>query len=125
MADWLFTTNTVAEAPFAWNPLMERYRMDRAISVKEIEPCVYVEVRYDSYTNEIGAVNLPQNWSDDAQWDRPSAGLHYFRGGYEHTVSDAVKACLIASGVATDSNFALLGSPGYGNGPYGKGGYGH
>lgn len=125
MAEWLFTTNTVAEAPFAWNPLMERYRMDRAISVKEISPCQYVEVRYDSYTNELGAVNIPSNGRpDNPAWQYPSNGLHYFRGGYEHVVNDAVKACLISSGVATESNFSIVDGPGFGEGGFGQGGFG-
>lgn len=106
MADWLFTTPTVAEAPFAWSPLMERYRMDRAISIIEVSEGVYEEVRYDAYTNEIGAVNLPANPNQDTDfWPAVRAGLHYFRGGYEHTVDDTVKADIIASGVATESNF--------------------
>lgn len=110
MADWLFTTPTVAEAPFAWNPLMERFRMDRAISIVEVSAGEYEQVRYDAYTNEIGAVNLPPNpnENDTAFYPAPSAGLHYFRGGYEHIVDDTVKADIIASGVATESNFTAL-----------------
>lgn len=86
---------------------MERYRMDRAISLKEISPGVYEEVRYDSYTNEIGAVNLPPNPNADnlAEWPAPSTGLHYFRGGYQWIVDDATKADLIASGFVTNANF--------------------
>lgn len=126
MADWIFTTPTVAEAPFAWNPLMERFRMDRGISIQEISPCVYVEVRYDAYTNEIGAVNLPPNpnGQDTDFWPAPSAGLHYFRGGYQHIVSTDVKNCIIASGVATDSNFQLVAGEGFGEGGFGEGGFG-
>lgn len=107
MANWIFTTPTVAEAPFAWNPLMERYRMDRAISIVETSPGTYAQTRYDSYTNEIGAVNLPvnPNEQDTDFWPAPSAGLHYFRGGYVHIVDDQVKADIIASGVADASNF--------------------
>lgn len=126
MASWIYTTNTVAEAPFAWNTLMFRYRMNRGISVQEVSPCVYEEVRYDSYSNEIGAINLPPNPNaqDTDFWPAPSAGLHYFRGGYEHTVNDAVKACLISSGVATESNFTLIDGPGFGEGGFGQGGFG-
>lgn len=110
MADWLFTTPTVAEAPFAWNPLMERFRMDRAISIVEVSAGEYEQVRYDAYTNEIGAVNLPPNPNeqDTAFYPAVRAGLHYFRGGYEHIVDDTVKADIIASGVATESNFTAL-----------------
>lgn len=106
MTTWLFTTPTVAEAPFAWNPLMQRFRMNRGISIKEVSPCVYVQVRYDAYTNELGAVNLPPT-NAAPEFEQPSAGLHYFRGGYEHLVDDATKACLLASPDAgvTEANF--------------------
>lgn len=125
MTTWLFTTPTVAEAPFAWNPLMQRFKMDRGISVQETSPCSYQLVRYDAYTQEIGATNLPPNPNaqDTTFWPAPSAGLHYFRGGYEHLVDDAVKACLIASGIGiTESNFTIpsgFGSDGFGMGPFG------
>ncbi len=124
MADWLYTTRTVDEAPFAWNPLHERYRIPRAISVIEVSPCVYEEVRYDAYTVEIGAVNLPPNPNQNTDfWPAPRAGLHFFRGGYEHTVDDATKACLISSGVADESNFTPpldgFGGGGFGEGPFG------
>lgn len=107
MANWYFNPPTVAEAPFAWNPLMERFRMDRAVSVKEVSPGVYEQVRYDAYTNEIGAVNLPvnPNENDTNFYPAASAGLHYFRGGYVHVVDDTVKNNIIASGAADASNF--------------------
>lgn len=109
MADYLFTTNTVAEAPFAWNALHVRYRMDRGVSVQEVSPGVYEEIRYYAYTDELGASNLPPNPNQNTEfWPATSAGLHFFRGGYEHTVDDTVKADLISSGVATESNFTLL-----------------
>lgn len=105
MATWKFTTRTVAEAPFAWNPLMERYRMDRGISVKEIAPCVYEEVRYEAYTEELGSENLPRDTAyQSQQFYKP---LNFFRGGYEHLVDDDTKLCLITSGVADESNFVL------------------
>jgi len=103
MANWLYTTNTVAEAPFSWNPLMERFRMDRAISVQEVSPGVYEEVRYISYTEENWSENLPR---DTAYQNLPLyKDLNFFRGGYEHIVDDQIRADLIASGVATASNF--------------------
>lgn len=106
MANWKFTTPTVAEAPFAWSPLMERYRMDRAVSVVEVSPGVYEQVRYDAYTNELGAVNLPPNPNENTDfWPAPAIGLHYFRGGYEWIVDDQVRADIIASGAADASNF--------------------
>lgn len=106
MANWIFTTPTVAEAPFAWNPLMERYRMDRAISVVEVSPGVYEQVRYDAYTEELGAENLPQNPNENTNfWPAVRAGLHYFRGGYEWIVDDQIRSDIIASGAATAANF--------------------
>lgn len=128
MADWIFTTPTVAEAPFAWNSLMERFKMDRGISIVEIAPCEYREVRYDAYTNEIGAVNLPPNPNAGYPefWPAPQTGLHYFRGGYEHIVDDATKACLIGSGLVTEDNFTPVGgSSGFGHGPFGHTPFGH
>lgn len=106
MANWILTTPTVAEAPFGWNPLFERYRMDRAISIVEVSPGVYEQVRYDAYTNELGAENLPPNPNQNTDfWPAPSAGLNYFRGGYEWIVDDQVRADIIASGAADASNF--------------------
>lgn len=105
MANWLYTTRTVDEAPFAWNSLMERFRISRGISVKEITPGVYAEVRYDAYTNELGAVNIPEPAGGFGNYEPTSEGLHYFRGGYEHIVDDTIKGQLIASGVADLSNF--------------------
>ncbi len=128
MTCWIFTTPTVDEAPFAWNPLMERFRIPRAVSVVEVSPGVYKQVRYDAYSNEIGATNLPANPNeqDTDFWPAPSAGLHYFRGGYEWRVDDQVKADIIASGAATSANFAPCpgSSLGYGVGGYGEGGFG-
>lgn len=125
---WIFTTPTVDEAPFAWNALMERFRIPRAISIAEVSPGIYKQVRYDAYTAEIGAVNLPVNPNAGAIdfWPAASAGLHYFRGGYEWMVDDQVRADIIASGVATSANFTPCPgtSVGYGEGGYGEGGYG-
>ncbi len=108
-----------------WNPLGERFRMDRGISIVEVAPCSYRQVRYDAYTNEIGAVNLPPNpnENDTSFYPAPSAGLHYFRGGYEHVVDDAVKACLLSSDIGvTEDNFEL--AAGFGAGGFGEGGFG-
>jgi len=81
--------------------------MNRAVSVVEVSPGIYEQTRYDAYTNEIGAVNRPvnPNEQDTTFWPAPSAGLHYFRGGYEWIVSDQVRADIIASGAADASNF--------------------
>lgn len=102
MANWIFTTPTVREAPFAWNPLMERFSMDRGITITEVSPGVYEQVRYDAYTNELGAANYPP-----VNLVQPT-GLNVFRGGYEWTVDDQTKADIIASNVgATGANFVL------------------
>lgn len=123
MALWKYTTRTVDEAPFGYNDLMFRYRISRGISVQEVSPCQYEEIRFYAYTQELGAENLPQNPNQNTDfWPAPSAGLKFFRGGYEHEVDDATKACLIASGVADESNFVLtsgFGSGGFGSGPFG------
>ena len=104
MANWLFTTPTVREAPFAWNPLMQRFSMDRGITIEETSPGVFAQVRYDAYTNELGAINIPNNPTDP--YPQPSAGLRRYRGGYEWIVDDATKAALIAANVGVDnSNF--------------------
>lgn len=109
MANWLFTTPTTSEAPFAWNELHERYRMDRGISIQEVSPGVYEQVRYDAYTNELGAKNLPPDGNYPEFWEQPSAGLNYFRGGYEWVVDDQTRLDLIASNVGvTAANFTLL-----------------
>lgn len=125
MALWLFTTPVVREAPLAWNDLMVRFSANRGISVQEVSPCQYELVRYDAYTNELGATNLPQNPNQNTTfWPAPQAGLKYFRGGYEHRVDDATKACLIASGIGIDdSNFTNL-NVGFGEGGFGEGGFG-
>lgn len=92
-----------------WNFMMERYRIDRGISVKQIAPGPnYVQVRYDAYTNEIGANNLPvnPNADDTAFYPAPSEGLNYFRGGYDWIVDDVTKDDLINSGIGiTSANF--------------------
>lgn len=103
MANWKYTTNTVAEAPFSWETPQDRYRMDRGVSVQEVTPGVYVETRYTDYTDELGSANLPRDTAYQSQ--EFYKNLNFFRGGYEHTVDDTVKANLIASGVATASNF--------------------
>lgn len=101
--------------------------MDRAISIFEVSPGVYEQVRYDAYTNEIGAVNLPVNPNADNTtfWPAPRAGLHYFRGGYEHIVDDAVRTAIINSNIGvTSSNFTPAPGFGFGEGGFGEGGFG-
>lgn len=124
MALWIFNTPTIREAPFAWNPLMERFSMDRGVSIQEVSPGVYEEIRYYAYTDELGAVNLPPNPNQNTNfWPAPSTGLHFFRGGYDHLVDDQIKADLIASGVATESDFSIPPNA-FGGGGFGEGGFG-
>ena len=125
MANWIFTTPVVREAPFAWSPLMERYSINRGVSIVEVAPCQYEQVRYDAYTNELGAENLPNTHIPNTDfWPQPSEGLHYFRGGYEWIVDDATRACLLSSDVGvTEDNFVV--PPGtFGAGGFGEGGFG-
>lgn len=101
--------------------------MPRGISIVEVSAGVYEQVRYDAYTNEIGAVNLPPNPNelDTAFYPAPRAGLHYFRGGYEHIVDDDVRTAIIASGIGvTSSNFTPAPGFGFGEGGFGEGGFG-
>lgn len=104
MANWIFTTPTIDEAPFAWNDLMVRFRITRAYSVQQTAPGPnYQLVRFSAYTDESGAANYPP----------PPVGtfytqgtLNFFRGGYQWIVNDATKADLINSGIGiTNSNF--------------------
>lgn len=103
MANWFYETNTTDEAPFAWNPLHERFRISRGISVQETAPGVFEEIRYTAYTDELGSINLPRDTAYQSQDFYKD--LRFFRGGYTHTVDDTTKADLIASGVATLANF--------------------
>lgn len=103
MASWYFTTPNVPgdEAPFAWNPLMERYRIARALSVVETSHDVFVTERYGSYTDEA----LYFGTTPGAPTVYGPNGLRYYRGGYQHIVSDQDKTDLINSGVVTAANF--------------------
>lgn len=99
--------------------------MNRAISIVEVTPGVYEQVRYDAYTNELGAINYPQNPNQDTNfWPAVRADLHYFRGGYEWLVDDDVRSDIIASGVADASNFIPAPGFGFGEGGFGEGGFG-
>lgn len=106
MALYQYLPNVVAEAPAGWNPLHERYKLNRGVSVQEVSPGVFEEIRYTSYTDELGSVNLPRDTAYQSQ--QFYKNLRFFRGGYEHTVDDTTKADLIASGVAVEANFTLL-----------------
>lgn len=105
MANWIFTTPTTDEAPFAWNPLMERFRMDRGITVKQTAPGPnYILVRFQAYTDENGSANLPIN-----EPGTTPTGLNTFRGGYSWVVDDATRDDLINSGIGiTAANFTMV-----------------
>lgn len=105
MANWHFQTPDIPkEAPFAWNPLMERFGMTRGVTVVQTAPGPnYVVTRYGSYTDELGAANLPLQPSDP---EIVRTGLNVFRGGYDWIVNDATKADLINSNIGiTNANF--------------------
>lgn len=104
MATWLFTNPTVSEAPFAWNALMERFRMDRAETIAETAPNVWEIFRYGSYTDEL----MYTGTGPGAPTVELPNGLRYYRGGYQHVVSDQDRTDLIASGLVTAANFVLI-----------------
>ena len=81
MADWNFTTPTIEEAPLAWVVPLDRYRMNRGISIGEVATNVWEAARYWSYTEENDILN---------------AGRRFYRGGYAWVVDDATRAELIA-----------------------------
>lgn len=104
LANWHFATPTTSEAPFAWNDLMIRYRMNRGVSVVQTAPGAnYILERYQPWTDELGDLNYP------AQPNNPNVqptGLNNFRGGYDWIVDDATKTDLINSGIGiTGANF--------------------
>lgn len=91
MAFWYFNPNTVEEAPLAWEVPLDRYRMDRGISIGEIAPNDFEAARFWSYTDENAIL---------------AAGLRFYRGGYVHIVDDQDRLDLIAGGVdVTAANF--------------------
>ena len=82
MANWLFNTPTVEEAPFAWEVPLDRYRMERGVSIGEVSAGVFVAARFWSYTEQNDILN---------------AGLRFYQGGHEYIVDDATRAELIAA----------------------------
>ncbi len=106
MAEWYFEPPTVEEAPLAWEVPLDRYRMDRGISIGEIAPNVFEAARFWSYTDENAILD---------------AGLRYI-----HVVSDQDRFDLINSGLVTAANFTPVGLPnqGFGQGGFGDGPFG-
>ena len=82
MANWLFNTPTVEEAPFAWEVPLDRYRMERGVSIGEVSAGVFAAARFWSYTEQNDILN---------------AGLRFYQGGHEYIVDDATRAELIAA----------------------------
>jgi hypothetical protein len=117
-------TLSVSETPFAWNALMERFRMNRALTIQETAHNVWETIRYGSYTDE--ALYFGTNAGAPTVYG-PN-GLRYYRGGYTYMVSIQDRTDLINSGLVDASYFTPCpGSFGYGpfgSGPYGGGTFG-
>lgn len=91
MPDYYFNPNVVEEAPLAWVVPLDRYRMNRGISIGEIAPNVFEAARFWSYTDE----NAIRN-----------AGLRFYKGGYIWPVSAQDRTDLINGNVdVTAANF--------------------
>jgi hypothetical protein len=89
MANYTFTTPVVEEAPIGKHRLFYFYKQDKGVSIAK-SGGTYSKVRY--ILDE-----------DIADYDE------FYRGGYEHTVDDTVKAALIASGLGiTEANFTVI-----------------
>ncbi|MGV9850422.1 hypothetical protein ACWDWU_16880 [Streptomyces sp. NPDC003442] len=87
MALWTFRTPSVDEGPASWdNPLFYRVKLTRGISILETSG-VYRAIRFPTQ-------------------DEIAAATTAYMGGHEYTVSDTVKAALIAAGIGvTETNF--------------------
>jgi phage tail protein X len=90
MASWLFKTPVVNEGPASWeDPLFLRVKLARGITVLN---------NGGAYT----AVRFPTQ-------DEIAAATAAYMGGHEYTVTDAVKAALLAANVGVaESNFTLV-----------------
>lgn len=82
MALWTFVTPIVEEAPLLWEVPLDRYRMDRGVSIGEVAPNVWEAARYWSYTDQNDILN---------------AGRQFFQGGHIYVVDDTTRAELIAA----------------------------
>lgn len=82
MADWYFEPPTVEEAPFAWVVPLDRYRMDRGVSIGEVAPGTFEAQRYWSYTDQNAILD---------------AGLRFYQGGHIYVVDDTTRTELIAA----------------------------
>jgi len=89
MANYIFTTPVVEEAPIGRHRLFYFYKLDKGVSIAK-SGGTYSKVRYI----------LDEDITD---YDE------FYRGGYEHTVDDTTKSALIASGLGiTEANFTAL-----------------
>jgi hypothetical protein len=89
MADYLFTTPVVQEAPIGKHRLFYFFKQNKGISIAKSGGS-YSQVRY------------PVD-EDVENYDE------FYRGGYIHTVNEATRAALIAGGVGvTSANFTAL-----------------
>ena len=89
MTDYVFKTPTVREGPAGGHRLFRFYKLDKGLTVIK-SGGTYSTVRY-----------LVDDQLDDYQ--------EIYRGGYNHTVSEAVKAALIAGGIGvTEANFTAI-----------------
>lgn len=82
MALWYFNTPIVEEAPLLWEVPLDRYRMDRGVSIGEVAPNVWEAARFWSYTDQNDILN---------------AGRQFFQGGHIYVVDDTTRAELIAA----------------------------
>ncbi len=89
MADYVFKTPVIEEAPIGKHRLFYFYKLNKGISIGK-SGATYSQVRY------------PVD-EDIADYDE------FYRGGYNHIVNDAERAALIAGGVGvTAANFTAI-----------------
>jgi hypothetical protein len=89
MADYIFTTPIVQEAPIGKHRLFYFYKLNKGVSIAK-SGGTYSKVRY------------PLD-EDIAGYDE------FYLGGHRHTVNDTIKAALIASGLGiTEANFTAV-----------------
>jgi len=103
---WIFRTPTVDEGPVSWgDPLLNRYKLARGITILEGPPGTYQAVRFPTQ-------------------DEIAAATNAYQGGHEFIVDGTTRDAMIAAGVGiTSANFdSAPGTFGYGG--FGEGGFG-